>query len=202
MPIRPGDYQDVGRYSLSRLVELGDFDLLVNLLTQRKNCRENASYEECGMDPDEITKHTNRYGMDLLYQMAIRKSGGDNSPEMNEKQITIVSLLMNEGLDYLYQYQGYGDNALTMALKRKKKDMFLFFLEDARIKEESSIILEWTLFNWHEKLHFLAAKYMPNDEDLHQILEEYGFDYDDKSRTQQSVREVRESIIRKQNREL
>lgn len=166
--------------SLSDLMEEGDFDQLIELLTLRKDCREHASYEACGMDPDEIIVHKSDHGMKLLHQIVTHDFDGDYFPVTSDKKITVISLLLSEGIDYLAPLQTNGENALTLAIKYKNPDILLALLDATTTNEKNTIVHRFHFYG--DKLSHLAAKYMPEDEALHQELQKYGFNYDEKNR--------------------
>lgn len=197
MPIGRISYEDRG---LSDLVEDGDFGQLIELLTLRKECREQSSYEECGIDPYEIIMHTNDYDMNLLYQVVTHDFDSDYFPVTSEQKLTVVSLLLGEGLDYLSPLRADGDSALTLAIKYKNVDIFLSILDGATVDEKSSILRNFYLYG--NSLSHIAAKYMPEDERLHEELKKYGFNYNEKNRNGWTAKKLKEVYLREKLREL
>ena len=180
--------EDQAVFDWTAQLEEGNYDQVIEQLAKRHECRLNATYAQCGMDADEVVSHVDEYGMSLLYKMVTMDRA--ETAEEQEKQLSIVEFLVEEGADYVSPLESDGDNALSLSLKYENKDVFLFLLEaSGKNARDKAAVLDVKING--DKISHIAAKFVPEDSEVHNKIADYGFDLEEKNRKKWSVTQLR-----------
>lgn len=185
--------------NLSPYIKKNQYEALLKELRLRHDCRFYADLHSCGMDSDDVIKMTNEHHMNLLYQLVVSNTIVDKM--MIEKHEEVLALLLEEGFDPFQKLNKKGGNAFTLSLQYQHPHMFKVLINYAMKSEQAECMLHDINLDGDDLSH-LAAKYLPLNNEIVNLLESVGFDDNNVNKKSWSAKQLRTAYSKRQNDEL